>query len=234
MIRNISPFIAQCILGLLWCMVALNVYSKPHQNDIKRELAVLSPYKNQIQARFAANQSLVDNIIGQLNHKSLPASLVFLPMLESSFNPKAVSHAGAAGLWQLMPATARRFKLVVNAKQDQRFEIQPSTQAAIQYLNFLYHKFDKNLPLAIAAYNAGEGRVARAIRKAKSNNIQDLKLPKETRQYVSRFYALLELINVKGLQQQDHSYPIFLPSNPYQTPAKPFIDLAPLPPLISL
>ena len=89
-------------------------------------------------------------------------------MLESSYNPKAVSSANAAGLWQLIPATATRFGLQVSDNEDQRFDSKASTQAALAYLAFLYKKFDKDIALTLAAYNAGEGRVARAIKKAGS------------------------------------------------------------------
>ncbi|MCV5979642.1 transglycosylase SLT domain-containing protein, partial [Escherichia coli] len=70
----------------------------------------------------------------------------------------------------------------------------------LDYLAFLYNKFDQNLALTLAAYNAGEGRIARAIKKAGTDDFQQLTLPKETHQYVSRFFALEKLIDIGQLQ----------------------------------
>jgi len=93
----------------------------------------------------------------------------------------------------------------------------------------LYNKFD-DLALALAAYNAGEGRVSRAINRAGSAKFSELKLPKETSQYVSRFYALLELVEWQHLIQPQPQQ-LFLFG---QGSTEPLIDLAPLPPLITL
>jgi soluble lytic murein transglycosylase-like protein len=154
-------------------------------------------------------------------------------MLESSYNPKAVSHANAAGLWQLIPATATRFGLQVSDKQDERFDTKASTQAAIRYLEFLYNKFDQDIALTLAAYNAGEGRVARAIKKADSRDFTALTLPKETQQYVNRFYALERLVNIQKLRT-DSFQPLLLFANHSTIYAEPLIDLSRLPPLVEL
>ncbi len=156
-----------------------------------------------------------------------------MPMLESSYNPKAVSHANAAGLWQLIPATAQRFGLTVDTKQDDRFDTEASTAAALKYLTFLYNKFDQNMALTLAAYNAGEGRVARAIQRAGSNDFQKLTLPKETRQYVSRFFALEKLIDIGQLQSSSFQ-PLLLFASDAPMVSQPLIDFSPLPPLVNL
>ena len=92
-----------------------------------------------------------------LKEQDLPPELAALPFVESAFETKAVSRAGAAGLWQLMPVTARRFGLIVDASQDERFDPRKATEAATRYLRYLYGRF-RNWPLALAAYNCGEDR----------------------------------------------------------------------------
>ncbi len=207
--------------------------AKPHEVTINQQYQVLAPYQTQISQRLDSVSPLLDHIFKQLKQRSLPANLVLVPMLESSYNPKAVSHANAAGLWQLIPATATRFGLQVSDKQDERFDTKASTQAAIRYLEFLYNKFDQDIALTLAAYNAGEGRVARAIKKADSRDFTALTLPKETQQYVNRFYALERLVNIQQLRT-DSFQPLLLFANHSAIYAEPLIDLSRLPPLVEL
>lgn len=207
--------------------------AKPHKATIDQQYQVLAPYQTQISQRLDSVSPLLDHIFKQLKQKSLPANLVLVPMLESSYNPKAVSHANAAGLWQLIPATATRFGLQVSDKQDERFDTKASTQAAIRYLEFLYNKFDQDIALTLAAYNAGEGRVARAIKKADSRDFTALTLPKETRQYVNRFYALERLVNIQQLRTDSFQL-LLLFANHSTIYAEPLIDLSRLPPLVEL
>lgn len=126
-------------------------------------------------------------IISQiLESEGLPAELVAVPLVESGFNPSAVSPKGARGLWQLMPETARRFGLRVDAFADERTDPLRSTVAAISYLKDLYGSL-RNWPLALAAYNAGLARVVGAIQRGAPNfaSMADRKLlPEETLRYV--------------------------------------------------
>ncbi|MGR5445872.1 lytic transglycosylase domain-containing protein [Vibrio jasicida] len=217
------------------CVMCLSpmTMAKPHKASIDQQYQVLAPHQTQISQRLDSVSPLLDHIFKQLKQKSLPANLVLVPMLESSYNPKAVSHANAAGLWQLIPATATRFGLQVSDKQDERFDTKASTQAAIRYLEFLYNKFDQDIALTLAAYNAGEGRVARAIKKAGSQDFKALTLPKETQQYVNRFYALERLVNIQKLRT-DSFQPLLLFANQSPIYAEPLIDLSRLPPLVEL
>ncbi|MDN3609433.1 lytic transglycosylase domain-containing protein [Vibrio ostreicida] len=211
------------------CYATLARSANALSSEIKSEIDILTPHKSRIELRLKANKPLIKHISSQLIDRSLPKHLVLLPMLESSYNPKAVSPANAAGLWQLIPATAQRFGLNIDERDDQRFDSIASTKAAIGYLVFLYNKFD-DLSLTLAAYNAGEGRVARAIKKAGTREFSSLKLPKETKQYVRRFYALLHLIKLDTLL--DDGPPPMLLFGTSDLP--PLIDLRPLPPLIRL
>ncbi|HHX8263486.1 TPA: lytic transglycosylase domain-containing protein [Vibrio diabolicus] len=219
-------------IALLSCL-SITSQAKPSPADIQTQYQVLAPYKPQIAKRLDSSSLVIHHIFKQLQSHSLPKTLALVPMLESSYNPKAVSHANAAGLWQLIPATAQRFGLTVDTKQDDRFDTEASTAAALKYLTFLYNKFDQNMALTLAAYNAGEGRVARAIQRAGSNDFQKLTLPKETRQYVSRFFALEKLIDIGQLQPSSFQ-PLLLFSSDAPMVSQPLIDFSPLPPLVNL
>lgn len=224
------------IITLLLLFLSSFCQAKPSDKDIQQQYQVLAPYKTQIAKRLDSVSPTLDHISQQLKQRSLPNSLILVPMLESSYNPQAVSHANAAGLWQLIPATAVRFGLKVDSNKDERFDTKASTGAALDYLSFLYKKFDQNISLTLAAYNAGEGRVARAIKKAGTSNFQQLRLPQETRQYVNRFHALLQLIDMPkpNFKSNGKSFqPRFLFANENHNP-KPLIDFSRLPPLVNL
>jgi soluble lytic murein transglycosylase-like protein len=122
-----------------------------------------------------------------LAEEGVPVELLGVARVESNFNPFAVSPKGAAGLWQFMPATARRYGLRVDTFQDDRFDVNKSTRAAGRYLRDLYAQFG-NWPLALAAYNAGEDAVQRAIDRTSTPNFDAIArsglLPAETRAYV--------------------------------------------------
>ncbi len=137
-------------------------------------------------------------IVEQLEKRNMPTELALLPMVESAFQPQATSHQGAAGLWQFIPSTGRNYGLKQDEWYDGRRDIKASTQAALNYLSFLHKEFDNNWILALAAYNAGEGTIHKAIKQnklaGKPITFWDLKLPKETREYIPRFLALAEII----------------------------------------
>jgi membrane-bound lytic murein transglycosylase D len=118
----------------------------------------------------------------------LPLELKYLAVVESKLKSTAVSRAGASGPWQIMPSTARCLGLKVTSRNDERNHTWKSTQAAAKYLKYLYGEFDDWL-LVIAAYNAGPGKVQKAIRLSGSRNFWKLQyfLPTETRLHVKRF-----------------------------------------------
>jgi membrane-bound lytic murein transglycosylase D len=123
--------------------------------------------------------------------QNVPPELVWVAEVESSFDRRAQSPAGAAGLFQLMPETARRFGLSLWPR-DQRFQLEPSATASAQYLKYLYERF-KDWRLALAAYNCGEGTVQKLLDRYRTRNYDDIAthLPAETQMYVPRVEAIL-------------------------------------------
>ncbi len=128
-----------------------------------------------------------------LDKHEMPYELKYLAVIESALNPKARSHASAVGLWQFMYSTGKIYDLHMNSYMDERMDPVKSTEAACQYLSFLYKIYNK-WDLALAAYNCGPGNVNRAIRRSgsKDGNYWDLYpyLPRETRGYVPAFIAV--------------------------------------------
>lgn len=121
----------------------------------------------------------------------MPQELKYLSVIESRLKHRAVSKAGAAGLWQFMPSTAKQMGLKIGRRYDERMLKQKSTEAAARYLNDLHNEFGDWL-LAIAAYNVGPGAVRKAIRYSRSRNFWKLQqfLPAETRDYVKRYISM--------------------------------------------
>ena len=136
-------------------------------------------------------------IVEELERRKMPTELALLPFVESAFNPQAVSSARASGMWQFMPKTGKNFALQQNAFRDDRRDVMASTQAALDYLQKLYNQFG-DWHLALAAYNWGEGNVARSIAKNQkigaNTGYLDLSMPMETRMYVPKFQAIKNIV----------------------------------------
>jgi hypothetical protein len=132
-----------------------------------------------------------------LREAGLPPSLALLPVVESGFRVKARGPGGSVGLWQLQAATARRFGLVVNKRRDDRLDPERATRAAVRYLAYLHDRYE-DWPLALAAYNAGEGRVDRALRRLPGADywalVEAHHLSPITRDYVPRFLATVRVV----------------------------------------
>jgi membrane-bound lytic murein transglycosylase D len=143
--------------------------------------------------RGAFHKSNIEKI---LVTKGLPAELYYLAMIESGFITTATSRTKARGIWQFMKHTATLYGLKINRRMDQRLDPTHSTYAACRYLSKLHREFG-SWYLAMAAYNAGEGRVRRAIREGGSRDFWTLvekgALPQETSQYVPEFQAAMQI-----------------------------------------
>jgi len=127
-----------------------------------------------------------------LQKEGMPPDLVHLVYVESGFNVNARSYAAAVGPWQFLAATSRMFGLHVNQWVDERKDPEKSTVAAARYLKHLFGIFG-DWPLALAAYNAGEGRVLRAMKAQGTTNYWNLRLPQQTEDYVPKFMAALAI-----------------------------------------
>ena len=125
-----------------------------------------------------------------LEENEVPVELSYLCLVESQYNSRTISHAGAAGLWQLMPETARLMGLKVNSAVDERFDPYKSTEAAVKYLKYLHSIFN-DWSLAVAGYNMGPGRISNLIKEGKGSTYWELRqyLPRETQNYVPAFIA---------------------------------------------
>lgn len=141
-------------------------------------------------------------IVSELEARGLPQELALLPFVESGFNPAAGSSENAVGIWQFMSATAASFGLQHDWWYDARRDPHDSTIAALDYLQELYLQFDQDWLLALAAYNAGDGNVRRAVRRNKTETGEspfwELNLPRETRLHVPRVLAMARLVSDSG------------------------------------
>ena len=159
---------------------AVNLFTTRMRDDIQTSLIRSARYKKMIEAALAEYR--------------LPKGLAYLPVIESAYMPALTSRAGAHGIWQFMPETAREYGLRVDWWVDERADPEKSAHAAAAYLNDLYREFN-DWPLVLAAYNAGPGRVRRAMTSTGATTFWELlewgAIPKETRGYVPTFYATL-------------------------------------------
>ena len=128
-----------------------------------------------------------------LKKNGIPADFIYLAAIESHFNPRAYSAAGAAGIWQFMPKTARQYGLEVNDYIDERYNVEKATVAACKYLKNAYAKYGNWLNAA-ASYNAGMGRITTEIDKQGENCTLDLFLNEETSRYVFRILAIKQVL----------------------------------------
>lgn len=155
-------------------------------------------------------------IIEAIELSDIPSEIALLPIVESAFQPFAYSHGRAAGIWQFIPATGRRYGLKQNWWYDGRRDVLESTKAAIKLLTRLKETFNGDWMLALAAYNTGETRVKREIRRnkrrGKNTDFWSLNLPKETRAYVPKLLALAKIVN----QPQEYNIQLkVIPNEPY-------------------
>jgi membrane-bound lytic murein transglycosylase D len=137
-------------------------------------------------------------IVDELERRGLPTELALLPIVESGYNPMALSSAQASGLWQFIPSTGVRYKLEQNALYDGRRDVIASTGAALDYLQFLHGYNHKDWHRALASYNWGEEAVARAVERNRARGLPgdfaSLTVPDETRSYVPRLMALRNIV----------------------------------------
>ena len=171
-------------------------YEQNRRIEAERNWYIRHPdYLNRV---FTRAQRYLPFILEELERRDLPMELALLPIVESAYDPFAYSHGRAAGLWQMIPGTARRFGVRQNWWYDGRRDIVDSTGAALDYLEYLYEFNDGDWLNAIASYNSGEGNVRRAVRRNRAagrpTDFWNLSVPKETSSYVPKLLALVDIV----------------------------------------
>lgn len=193
----------------------LNIDTNASNPYVKNQYKWYSRNTDYLTRTLNRAQPYLYHIVTELEARELPLALALIPIVESDYDPYALSPRGASGLWQLMPATARHLGVERNSYYDGRRDLYDSTRAAIDYLSYLNRFFDGDWLLVLAAYNAGEGTVQKAIktnqRLGKKTDFWSLPLPRETKLYVPKILALAEVIS--DPDQIDFELP-FIPHAP--------------------
>ena len=184
--------------GDLWQRVR-DGFAMPELDNalVRKQTAYYAKHAVYLQRMFDRSRLYLYHIVSEIERRGLPTELALLPMVESAFNPMAYSRAHAAGLWQFIPATGKRFELEQSWWYDERRDIVDSTSAALDYLSQLHEMYD-DWHLALAAYNWGENAVARALARNRKAHLpasySRLRMPRETRTYVPKLQALKNII----------------------------------------
>lgn len=196
-------------------------FTLDHQADrpeVQEQIAWFMSHKKYLYAAARNARPYLYYINTQIRKHGLPAEFALLPIIESAYDPFAYSTAGAAGLWQMMPATATDFGLKQNWWYDGRRDIVASTNAALDYLVYLQNFFSGNWMFTVAAYHAGQGTVLNAVKKnaanGESTDFWSLPLGKQTQMYIPKLLALAEMIG------HPEKYPLDMPA----IPDKPYLS----------
>ena len=146
---------------------------------------------------FERTKRYIYYVVQEVKKRDMPMEIALLPIIESAYNPIARSNMKAVGLWQFIPSTGRNYGLEQNWWKDERSNVILSTNSSLNYLEKLYKQFG-TWELALAGYNAGEGKVAREIKKNKRRkrptDYYTISLPRETDEYVSKLIAMKHII----------------------------------------
>jgi membrane-bound lytic murein transglycosylase D len=197
---------------------ALENYLKKSEEELikveieKRKKDYISKHRKELESYIENGKNVIPLIYSILIKHNLPAELLAVPIIESHYKIMAKSPKGAAGLWQLMPETARNFGLKVNEEVDERLDPIKSTLAAVKYFKKLYSIFG-DWQLVLASYNAGHNKVITKV-SYHGNSFSSIKdfLPKQTKEYVLNFAAIAEatteIIKKKRLDRENVNFDI--------------------------
>lgn len=183
----------------LWVRISDDMLFDPQDNDrIRQQRDLLLRDDDHLATIASRAEPYLYLMVEEIERRELPMELITIPMIESMFDPHARSRSNAVGLWQFVPATGKNFGLRHDSWYDGRRDVVASTNAALDYLEYLNRFFDGDWLHTLAAYNAGEGRVRNAItRNQKAGRPTDywsLDLPRETRMYVPKILAMTDMI----------------------------------------
>ena len=152
----------------------------------------------QLDMLFEKGRYFIYFVLEELERYGLPPELALLPYIESSYDPFSISSSGAMGIWQFMPATARIYGLKNSWWYEQRHDPIISSRAAIRYLAYLHNRFNKDITYTLSAYNGGPTLLEKRIKLNRKSGLptdyKNLKLPKQTLEYVPKFMAIRELV----------------------------------------
>lgn len=210
-------------------MFSLYALPRVEHRSIDREVSWFINHPDYLKRAQKRAEPFLYTIVRQLEKQKMPGELALLPVVESAFQPHAVSPANAAGIWQFIPATGRRYGLKRSRSYDGRRDVYASTRAAIKYLKKLHNQFNGDWLLAVAAYNCGEGAVAKAIQRnearALPTDFWSLDLPEETKAYVPRLLAVSKVfVNADKYAVDLHYIPNKAIFNPVKVSSQ--LDLA--------
>ena len=183
----------------VWQRIALQLSFAPSQHpSVQKRVAWYLQHPNYMDEISKRAGPFLHYIVDEVERRGLPIELALMPLIESDFDTSAYSHKHASGLWQLTPLIAKHYGIRIGPWYDGRQDVIDATNAALDFLSYLHKRFDGNWYHAIAAYNTGEGRVARAInnniKHGKSSDFFHLKLPKQTRHYAPKLLAAATLL----------------------------------------
>ncbi|MBI2381139.1 MAG: LysM peptidoglycan-binding domain-containing protein [Gammaproteobacteria bacterium] len=166
--------------------------------EVNKQIRFFTQNQRTVEASLNRAAPYLYMVVQEIEKRDLPLELALLPIIESSYNPKARGANGAGGLWQFVPGTAKVMGLKKNSYYDAKQDVFASTQAALDYLDNLGKTFDGDWFHALAAYNSGAGNVQRAMDSNKAHgkgtDFTDLKLKAHTRAYVPKLLALAEML----------------------------------------
>lgn len=179
--------------NLTLCDKKIPIFRGDIRERFERELFQLLENKGLLTIVVKRYYKYLPMMTDEISRAGVPSDLIFVAATESYLNPRAVSRASAGGMWQFMKETGKMEGLVVSDVIDERYNMKRSTRSAVMHLKKLNGQFNDWL-LAMAAYNAGPGRVREAIENQATRDFFDMYLPEETERYVFRVLALKEII----------------------------------------
>ncbi|AIA56136.1 LysM peptidoglycan-binding domain-containing protein [Acidithiobacillus caldus] len=231
-LRSSDPLLEKSDDGRVWTTIVQGFrISKVSRSEVDQWRSWFLQHQGKLEQILNNSRPFLYYVATAVAQRGMPMELALLPAIESGYNPKAFSPAAAAGLWQFVPGTARNFGLQNTRWGDPRLSLTASTNAALDYLSYLYNYFGGNWLLAIAAYNAGQGTVSAAIQRnvaaGKPTDFWSLNLPQETENYVAELLGLAQVI------ENAKAYHVRLPAIPNQahiavvnTPKSVALDVA--------